>query len=123
MVVHHHYQYYEPREAAVTSVAAINHPPALESAPARTEEGVGPGPSCRWVTKRAQANQIRKVAAFCDDAIHTAVVTGASAGIGDLQTAGTRHADRYGRNSLGRMSALIAPASCSDPVATQNATD
>ena len=30
--------------------------------------------------KRAQANQIRKVAAFCDDAIHTAVVTGASAG-------------------------------------------
>jgi hypothetical protein len=44
-------------------------------------------------------------------------------GIGDLQTAGTRHADRYGRNCLGRMSALIAPASCSDPVATQNATD
>ena len=89
---------------------------------------VGAANALDFLHRIARSRQIRKVAAFCDDATQTAAALLEPApGIGDLRCHRRQPehamAARYGRNCLGRMSALIAPSSCSDPVATQSATD
>ena len=46
----------------------------------RADDAVGAANALDFLHRIARSRQIRKVAAFCDDAIHTAVVAGASAG-------------------------------------------